>query len=280
MAESPYTGVHCNAPMCLTEIGGADVPWLLKRAKRVRQLRLGHIYIESHVVNSIAEAVSQSDNSWEQLRWLEIECSILIGPSDWNERSLLLHSMLMWLLGSARQLAFLQLQMEEIRSVPCLTQLKHLNLVQKGSFKHLAGSLRHLPSLQTLSLESRAGDGHDPERRPHLDLAGLSQLHTVHLSGIVPASLTLPEGAALHLRMNSLEYARQEIWSSVALALQSISITCLVFITEVSQLPRIFAEPSGLKSVILCLDGFGDKEHPIEFYGAFLQAERLATSPQ
>lgn len=170
--------------------------------------------------------------------------------------------------------------MEEIRSIPCLTQLRHLTLAQKGSFKHLAGSIRHLPSLRTLSLEAEADDGYDPERRPHLDLAGLSQLHTVILSDILPASLTLPEGAALRLHMSSLECARQEIWSSVALALQSISIDCCDVIIEVSQLPRIFAEPSGLKNILLCLNSFGDKEHPIEFYGAFLQVEWLLLKTQ
>ncbi len=59
MADIPYIVVHCNLTMSLTETGVsnvADVPWLLKRAQLVRQLRVGHIDIERQVVNTIAEA--------------------------------------------------------------------------------------------------------------------------------------------------------------------------------------------------------------------------------
>ena len=178
----------------------------MRRAQQARSLDIGPLH-PSHDINIAANAVQQANNSWEQLRELNAE---LWGPRDCTvEDSELLHSTVCWLLGRARHLAFLHLCLYEVHCMPDLAHLKHLQLKQfSGSFCQVAGSLSGLQNLQSLSLYQQIIMS-DPSERPRSALEGLSQLQVVMLDCVVPASLTLPPGAALHLRMYSLDCARQ-----------------------------------------------------------------------
>ena len=139
----------------------------------------------------------------------------------------------------------------------------------------MAGSLSGLLNLQTLSLDKPGMS--DPSERPCFALEGLSQLQSVMLDCVVPAPLTLPPGAALHLRVYSLDCVRQPVWQTVAFALQSVCITSDdgEVVEHSSQLPSIFAGKSGLKSIMMQLGSFGTQTDPIVLYGAFLQVESL-----
>lgn len=249
----------------------------MRRAQQARSLNIGPLQ-SSHDINIVANAVQQANNSWEQLRELKAEHTTSVCTA---EDIVLLRSTVCWLWGRARHLAFLRLLLHGLHYIPCLVQLKHLQLtLRRCSFCQVAGSLSGLVDLQTLSLDQSWGFPQKiliPSERPSLALEGLSQLQSVMLCCVVPASLTLPPGAALHLRMCNLDCVRQQVWQTVASALQSVHInsTAGEVVEHPSQLPSIFAGQSGLKSIMMELGSFGKQIGPIVLYGAFLQVERL-----
>jgi hypothetical protein len=249
----------------------------LRRAQQARSLNIGPLQ-SSHDINIAANAVQQANNSWEQLRELKAEHTT--SQFCTAEDIVLFRSTVCWLWGRARHLAFLRLVLHGLHYIPCLVQLKHLQLnLRRCSFCQVAGSLSGLLNLQTLSLDQSWGSPFKiliPSERPSLALEGLSQLQSVMLCCVVPASLTLPPGAALHLGMCSLECVRQPVWQTVASALQSVDIiSCDDVVGHPSQLPSIFAGQSGLKSIMMDLASFGKPTGPIVLYGAFLQVESL-----
>ena len=217
---------------------------------------------------SVAAAVMRSDNDWMNLRALEACCSGEITPE--------IQSALIWVLRGARNLSFLNLSLHRLAVMPRMTQLRHLQLQLDSDFCQVAESLTELQQLQTLYLRQIEYEGL-PRFNPVLDLAGLPELHSVSLRNIVPSSLTLPEGAPLHLWLYSLKDAREGIWRGVAHSLQSI----ILFdgdqtgIATVAELPRFLQRSSGLKSIFMALVSLGSAEDPLPLSGSLLQVNTL-----
>ena len=189
------------------------------------------------------------------------------------------HSMLVWLLGRASKILFLQAELPDLLFMPYLAQLKHLQLHLQDSLCDVARCLGSLTNLQTLYIgqDTEYRDFSLQEPRPYIGLAGLTQLRSVKLDGVVPGSLTLPQGAELHLLLYTVEDAQQEIWQHLAPALRSVQILDIDYgdISEFSQLPRVLLEAPRLSSIELDVEKLGTLATPIVLCGAFLRVERL-----
>lgn len=247
----------------------------MKRSGLARRLRLGPSW-EDADVNAAAAALLQANHSWTNLRALKIMIK-----QDFDAMELVsVHSMLVWLLGRASKILFLQAELPDLLCLPYLAQLKHLQLHLQGSLCDVARCLGSLTNLQTLYIGQGTeylGDFALHELRPYIGLAGLTQLRSVKLDGVVPGSLTLPQGAELHLLLHTVEDAHQDIWQHLAPALRSVHICDIEYgdIEEFSQLPRFLLDAPGLKSIELEVEKLGTLATPIVLCGAFLRVERL-----
>ena len=75
--------------------------------------------------------------------------------------------------------------------------LTHLLICEAGTdFEILSQTLALFKSLQTLYLESYAAD--EEVAFPTLHLAGLQELRSIHLNGLVPGSIRLSASCKLH----------------------------------------------------------------------------------
>ena len=256
-------------------LSATGAAWIMRRSGVARRLRLGPFW-EDADVNAAATALLQANHSWANLTALNIMIK-----KNYNSMELVsVHSMLVWLLGRASKILFLHAELPDLRCLPYLAELKHLQLQLEGSLCDVARCLGSLTNLQTLCI------GHDTEFsaplalhevRPFFALAGLTQLRSVKLDGVVPGSLTLPQGAELHLLLYTVKDAQQEIWQSLAPALRSVQIrdNCYGGIGNFSQLPRFLLEAPELKSIFLDVETLGTLATPIVLCDAFLRVERL-----
>lgn len=229
-----------------------------------------------HKERPIAGALMQADVDWASLRALAIErVHRLPGVSAGAAVDLVnFHSAVAWLLGNAKQLAFLCMNLYGLSCVPRLTQLKHLQVSLHGSVRQLAQSLGNLPNLQTLYLSQTSLV--ETLQRPSLELAGLNRLQSVSLSNVVPACFTIPLDAALHLRLYSLEDARQEVWGPLAWALHAVMIYAIGdTVRHLTELPNYIIGPVYIKNVMICVYQLGTCDLPIDLSGFFLLAERV-----
>lgn len=218
----------------------------------------------------------QSDNDWSNLRALKVISTRRLP----NGSKVSFHSAVTWLLGNAKELGFLRLKLDRLRFLPHLVQLKHLQLTVAGGIHQLSESLGNLVNLKTLFLEQAVGVGSDV--RPQLPLARCTQLTAVMMRDIVPAYMTLPQGAALHIFLQSMEDARQDVWLGLASAMQSVFIVDEDeegSISVASDIPRFLTCPRGPRdeviSVILNLKSWGTSEQHLELCDPLLQAKRL-----
>ena len=210
----------------------------MRRGQQARRLLL--LIREADEVNTMASALVQPKHTWANLRSLWI--SELCKTGDDGQ----LLCALLWLLGQAKMLQFLRLPRNKLLFLPPLAKLKHLQLSIQDSSR-LGQSLTCLNSLQTLFLEY---DFHGPAavERPSLDLKGLSHLSSVALKNVVPESLVLPEGAALHLHLMRLSDLKKDIWQGHAPVLESVYVCDIdLSILDASQLPSILLKPNGLR---------------------------------
>ncbi|EIE18831.1 hypothetical protein COCSUDRAFT_59762 [Coccomyxa subellipsoidea C-169] len=106
-----------------------------------------------------------------------------------------LNSAIVWLLRSAANLDYLFLRTQELRCMPHLAQLRHLQLSLREDFRAVAQSLSNLKNLETLPLDQ--AHRVSPDEEADFDLTGIDKLQTVMLTNVVPASLLLPRGAEL-----------------------------------------------------------------------------------
>lgn len=194
----------------------------------------------------------QSTQTWASLRGLYIS-----GVKDGGETSQC-SSTVLWLLEQAHRLQFVSLTLEEPLCLPRLTQLKHLQLTLKESFRNLAQPLIGLTSLQTLYLEDGSLTREEHEA-VNLDLKGLHQLHSICLCEVVPTSLILPQSTGLHLQMTRYSTLLKDVWQENASFLESAYVcefdkACA---SDKPELPSFLVGSSGLKSVILALNGSG-----------------------
>lgn len=211
----------------------------------------------------------QPTQTWASLRALHIS-----GVKDGGETSQC-SSTVLWLLEQAHRLQFLSLTLEKPMCLPRMAQLKHLQLTLKDSFRDLAQSLIGLTSLQTLYLEDGSLTREEHEA-VNLDLTGLHELHSICLCEVVPISLSLPQSSALHLQMTRYSTLMKDVWQENASFLESAYVcefdeACA---SDKPELPSFLVGSSGLKSVILDLNGCGLSRSK-DLNEPFLQLERV-----
>jgi hypothetical protein len=257
-------------------LSATEAAWIMRRSGLARRLRLGPFWEDADVIATVA-ALLQANHSWTNLTALKIMIR-----KNYNSMELVsVHSMLVWLLGRASKILFLQAELPDLHSLPNLAQLKHLQLQLQGSLCDVARCLGSLTNWQTLCI-GRETQGREPlalhELHPDFALAGSTQPRSLKLCGVVPGFLTLPQGVELHLLLHTVDDAQQEIWQYFALVLRSVQIHELldfIDIREFSQLPRILSEAPGLNSIELDMAALGTLATPIVLCGAFLRVERL-----
>ena len=223
-------------------------------------------------VYEVAAALLQAGHSWASLTATKVT-----NPDNYCVGSTVaFQSALYWLLCNAKGLRFVRLELKTLRCMPRLAQLRHLQLYIYDGTGNLGQSLSNLRDLQTLYLKQDADLF--PVQSPVLALTGLSQLRSVKLSNVVPASLALPLGAALHLRLRSMEDAHAAVWNSCVDFLQSVHVrdrTDAGCLRNASELPDFMSGPSVLETIVLRLKRFGAPEEPAYFSQSLLQARRL-----
>ena len=249
----------------------------MTRGQQARKLEIESVLADAQQLNMVASAMMLPSNNWAVLRGLKITVTSSYAQTEEFCTAIL------WLLEHTDKLQFLRLKLTEQlfanlslhKQLPHLAKLEHLQLsLEDGSLCDLAQSLKALTSLRTLYLEFNRHTSQFDDR-PDLDLSGLGKLRSVSLADVVPGSLNLPKGAALHLQMCRLSHLMEDVWKQHAPVLESVylSVGNGDVIADASQLPKFLVGPSGLKSVILQLTSFGTSEHPIQLSGSFLQVE-------
>ena len=188
-----------------------------------------------------------------------------------------------WLLGQAKELVFLSLDLVGLPYLPHLSHIQHLQLdVSGGAFPRLAPVLTTLVTLRTLYLESTETQGAQ-EEATGLDLQILTELESVMLDGAMPSALTLAEGTSLHVTVYSIEDACNGLWLSAGRALRSFTLQADgESIASEDEIPPWMLEPIRLETLVLALYSFGrgivegvlESGH-IELQGAFMLTERM-----
>ncbi len=188
-----------------------------------------------------------------------------------------------WLVGQPKGLVFLSIDRVSPPHLPSLAHIRQLQLaVSVETFSRLAPVLAKLVTLQTLYLDG--SEMQEPAAAPaHLDLQALTQLERVMLDGVVPASLLLPEGTALHAVACCLEDARDALWPTVFGALKSFVLETGEHMKMEEDIPGWMLEPVKLDRLVLSSKSFGmgnDNEDGfddglIRLRGALLLADKF-----
>lgn len=256
----------------------------LKRAQQAQQLLLD-LPRESAEVQTTLEALMQIPRSFSRLTALSLRA--------WPHREEDLQSLIMavaYITGQAKRLVFLSIDVESLPHLPSLSHIRHLQLAVSGdSLLRLAPALGNLVTLQTLCCSSKLEQSAEP--LAHLDLLALTQLESMMLDGVVPASLKLPEFAALHAITYSLEEAEESFWPSVLPPLgplKSFTLEASEDIKHVEDIPNWMLEPVKLYRLVLAVKSFGlgyENENnydpgEIRLRGAFLRAEEFCLRVQ
>ncbi len=251
------------------------VAWLLKRAQHARTLLIGELFGEA--LQDFALGLLQSPHSFTNLAALSLNREDNYRHKRTHEEAEALLMMWTWLAGQARQLQYLNLTLIQLKGLPRLPQLKHLQLhLKNGDCRRVAGCMTDaLPSLQTLHIICH-NDSQDDA--PELLLAAMTQLRSLALRGVLPASLALPESTQLHVRVHDIYAARHPIWISLLPHLRTFHIDMQKedssFDAE-ENIPQFLFGPSSLETLIVSVSGFGTVKAPIKLRGSFLEVERL-----
>ncbi len=193
------------------------------------------------------------------------------------------------LLSRAHGLKFLSLRLQCTFWIPELTHLQstlqHLQIDSTGgTLSQLEPLLPKLQGLRTLCLKS---DGWQPQcDRTKLRLQILTQLQSIQLDDVIPASLTLAKGTALHVRCSSRETALSEMWSTLTASEAMRSFTLRAFGLDVpaQSIPRFLLVANDLESVFFHCRNFGpgttvctfSQEVPVVLQGPWLRLRRLS----
>ncbi|EIE18828.1 hypothetical protein COCSUDRAFT_59759 [Coccomyxa subellipsoidea C-169] len=257
-------------------LGNAGVAWLLKRAQHARTLLIGELFGEA--LQDFALGLLQSPHSFTNLAALSLNREDNYRHKRTHEEAEALLMMWTWLAGQARQLQYLNLTLIQLKGLPRLPQLKHLQLhLKNGDCRRVARCMTDaLPSLQTLHiicLNDSQDDG------PELLLAAMTQLRSLALRGVLPASLALPESTQLHVRVHDIHAARHPIWISLLPHLRTFHIDMQKEDSSFDakeNIPLFLFGPSSLETLIVSVRGFETVKAPIQLRGSFLEVERLA----
>ena len=250
----------------------AGARWVVRRAQQAHTMEFG-LLAYGHQIDAAANALLQTDNTWASLKAATIVLLSARTRPHSTAEVISLNSAIVWLLRSAANLDYLFLRTQELRCMPHLAQLRHLQLSLREDFRAVAQSLSNLKNLETLHLDQ--AHRVSPDEEADFDLTGIDKLQTVMLTNVVPASLLLPRGAALHVWMRCWGDAHAPIWQSVASALEFFWVGNDTMESVILQLPDILLVPSGLKTIVVDVDTLGTCAAPIVLCGPLLQVECL-----
>ncbi|EIE26872.1 hypothetical protein COCSUDRAFT_59379 [Coccomyxa subellipsoidea C-169] len=166
-----------------------------------------------------------------------------------------------WLLGQAKELVFLSLDLVGLPYLPHLSHIQHLQLdVSGGAFPRLAPVLTTLVTLRTLYLESTETQGAQ-EEATGLDLQTLTELESVMLDGAVPSALTLAEGTSLRVTVSQMPHHTSlppEIWQAIARYLSARDWARVAGVCKTTwqlRLPEVRIKQNELRQGTLCREG-------------------------
>ncbi len=114
--------------------------------------------------------------------------------------------------------------------------------------------------------------------KPNLCFEGLGKLYSLMLDGFVPGALVLAKVTALHLRLYSLEDAKEDVWASHASRLRSVCVVATSAVIDAAAKLPDFLLTSGmshLKSLTLFARSIGCKQAPFRLHGVFVQVQEL-----
>ncbi len=254
----------------------AGAAWVLKRAQRTQQL-LMELPRRSADLQATLDTLMQVPGGFSRLTAL----SVRAWPDSEDVPSLIMA--VSWLVGQAKGLVYLSIGAVGLPHLPSLAHIRHLQLDISGdNFWRLAPALSRLVTLQTLCLDGTRFDesGGPPA---HLDLQALTQLESLMLDGIYPASLNLPVGTAVHGRVYTLDDARDIFWPTVVGVLRSFTLDTREHIWSEEDIPPWMLQPTKLDTLVVASKSFGrgfkdDENGRIRLKGALLQAERFCLS--
>ncbi len=229
----------------------AGAAWLLKRAQLARELLLD-LPGDIAELQATLTALMQVPAGFTSLTSLAFRA-----PKRFEEAQESVIMAVSWLVGQAKGLEFLSIDRVSLPHLPSLAHIRHLQLaVSVENFSRLAPVLATLLTLQTLYLDG--SEMQEPAAPPaHLDLQALTQLESVMLDRVVPASLLLPEGTALHAIACCLEDARDALWPTVFGALKSFVLETGEHMKLEEDIPGWMLEPVKLDRLVLSSKSFG-----------------------
>ena len=255
----------------------AGAAWLLKRAQLARELLLD-LPGDSAELKATLKALLEVPAGFTSLNSLAFRA-----PNRTEGAQEAVIMVVLWLVGHAKGLVFLSIDRVSLPYLPSLAHIRHLQLaVSVENFWSLAPVLATLVTLQTLYLDG--SEMQEPAAPPaHLDLQALTQLETVMLDAVVPASLLLPEGTALHAIACCLEDARNALWPTVLGALKSFVLETDEQVKLEEDIPGWMLEPVKLDRLVLSSYSFGVGYDPedgfndglIRLRGALLLADEF-----
>ncbi len=266
----------------------ARAAWLLKRVGRAQKLRFAP---KTRLADATAKLL-QKGNIWSNVRSLDL---VYFKPELEDVHCGCSHAdfcnATAWLLGCASGATFLRLVAPRLPFIPRLPKLRHLQL-QGQNIDSLRSSLALLLNLQTLCLKDldhtsgRLARLHALHNVPRamftsisaLRFSGLRQLRSLMLDGIVPKSLALAKGAALHIKTRDPEAARFPVWQSVIESLQSFHLDAQADLDGTAL--QCLSAASNLRVLRLKVKSFGSSDSPIALTGVFQQVERLCLHAQ
>ncbi len=235
--------------------------WVSKRLSCAHALRL-----HAEDWRGLAFAMKQGLNKMSSLQQLEVTGD----HQDGTEKEGMAHMMsLYWLLAKAPKLRVFSANFEKVTWVPPLSQLKHLVL----AFKEDTGDVfAHLPNAEALETLSLTLSGNALEA-PALDLENMPCLHTLTLTRVRPAGITLPHNCSLHLFDINDAVLSDAQWDAALVKVRTFDYTDHSRLV-LGQFPAIFARFLNITTVALDVSHLGDSENYLSLEG-LSQAERL-----
>ena len=241
-------------------------------------------------MKAILESLAEDPSKFKQMACLRISvtpCSgILYGPLTLQRVFPAMHScscgvaLSYMLLAHTRSLTFLSIDVEGLEWLPSfLHALQHLQIrsTMRSIGKMMPEAL-NLQTLRTLCLERNQSlaASEDAGVALHLNLEGLSQLDSVMLDGVTPASLILREGTTLHVVSHSLIEAQSAVWHNAIGAMRSFTIKASDQEISSQELPGFLLLQNSLISVMIMCNSLGTIMQPLLLQGPWLQLKRLA----
>ena len=251
----------------------------MKRVGRAQKLRFAP---KTRLADATAKLL-QKGNIWSKVRSLDL---VYFKPEFKDVHYADFCNATAWLLGCASGATFLRLVAPNLPLIPRLPKLRHLQL-QGQNIDSLRSSLALLLNLQTLCLKdldytscriARSVPRAKSTSISALRFSSLRQLRSLMLDDIVPKSLALAKGAALHIKTRDPEAAKFPVWQSVIESLQSFHLDAQADLDGTAL--QCLSAASNLRVLRLKVKSFGSSDSPVALTGVFQQVERLCLHAQ